>query len=76
MELDRPERRGALRRAQLTASRRLASLAAFWGTGRLLAVALAAVSVTAAGLWLVSPERPPVEAAIPSPRHRTSCPNP
>ena len=65
MEPDRPERRGALRRAQLTASRRLASLAAFWGTGRLLAAALAAVSVTAAGLWLVSPQRPPVEAAIP-----------
>jgi competence protein ComEA len=45
---------------------RLRELIDFWGSGRLVATAVAALSVTAAGLWLLSPSRPPVEAAIPT----------
>jgi competence protein ComEA len=45
---------------------RLRELIDFWGSGRLAATAVAALSVTAAGLWLLSPSRPPVEAAIPT----------
>jgi competence protein ComEA len=41
---------------------RLRELIDFWGSGRLVA----ALSKTAAGLWLLSPSRPPVEAAIPT----------
>ena len=45
---------------------RLRELIDFWGSGRLVATAVAALSVTAAGIWLLSPSRPPVEAAIPT----------
>jgi competence protein ComEA len=48
------------------ALRRAREIIDFWGSGRLVATAVAALSVTAAGIWLLSPSRPPVEAAIPT----------
>ena len=45
---------------------RLRELVEFWGSARLIAAAVAALSVTVAGIWLLSPTRPPVEAAIPA----------
>ena len=45
---------------------RARELIEFWGTARLIATAVAALSVTIAGMWLLSPSRPPVEAAIPT----------
>jgi len=44
---------------------RTRALIEFWGPARLIATAVAALSVTIAGMWLLSPSRPPVEAAIP-----------
>ena len=45
---------------------RTRALIEFWGPARLIATAVAALSVTIAGMWLLSPSRPPVEAAIPT----------
>lgn len=76
MDSNEPVRDSSVERARAHLSGRLAAMASFWGTGRLIAASVAAVSVTIAGLWLISPQRPPVEAAIPQVSPPPETPDP